>query len=56
MEKELFTWIKENPIEAFNAGTKAQKLLQIASGAAYTDDKGNWALVHGQDGRTGERD
>lgn len=46
MEKELFTWIKENPIEAFNAGTKAQKLLQIASGAAYTDDKGNWALVH----------
>lgn len=46
MEKELFTWIADHPLEAFNAGTKAQKLLQIASGAAYLDDKGNWALVH----------
>lgn len=46
MEKELFTWINENPIEAFSAGTKSQKLLQIASGAAYTDDKGTWTLVH----------
>lgn len=46
MEKELFTWINENPIEAFSAGTKSQKLLQIASGAAYTDDQGAWTLVH----------
>jgi SNF2 family DNA or RNA helicase len=46
MENELFTWIDEHPIEAFNAGTKAQKCLQLAAGAAYTDDEGNWAPVH----------
>ncbi|AXY83339.1 DNA helicase [Acidovorax phage ACPWH] len=46
MEKALFTEIAGTPIEAFNAGSKTQKCLQIASGAAYTDDKGNWAPVH----------
>lgn len=46
MEKELFTYINEHPLEAMSAGTKSQKLLQIASGAAYTDDQGNWTLVH----------
>lgn len=46
MEKELFTKIEDHEIEAFNAGTMSQKCLQIASGAAYTDDKGSWVLVH----------
>ncbi len=46
MERDLFMWIEDHAIEAFNAGAKTQKCLQIASGAAYTDDKGNWAPVH----------
>lgn len=46
MEKELFTEIGGHQIEAFDAGSKSQKCLQIASGAAYTDDKGNWTPVH----------
>jgi SNF2 family DNA or RNA helicase len=46
MERELLCWIEQHPIEAFNAGAKSQKCLQIASGAAYTDDQGNWAPVH----------
>lgn len=46
MEKELFTWIEGHPIEAFSAGAKSQKALQIAAGAAYVDDEGNWATVH----------
>ena len=33
-------------IEAFPAGAMTQKLLQLSSGAAYTDDKGSWELVH----------
>lgn len=46
MARELATEIEGQVIEAFSAGTKSQKLLQIASGAAYTDDQGTWALVH----------
>ena len=46
MARELATEIGGQVIEAFSAGTKSQKLLQIASGAAYTDDKGTWTLVH----------
>lgn len=46
MARELATEINGTLVEAFSAGTKSQKLLQIASGAAYTDDKGTWALVH----------
>ena len=46
MAKELATEIDGQVVEAFSAGTKSQKLLQIASGAAYTDDKGTWAAVH----------
>lgn len=46
MEKELFTEIAGHEIEAFNAGSRAQKCLQIASGAAYVDDKGTWVPVH----------
>lgn len=46
MEDELFIELQGVAIEAFNAGTMTQKCLQIASGAAYTDDKGTWAPVH----------
>lgn len=46
MEKKLFTEIDGHEIEAFNAASKTIKCLQIASGAAYTDDEGNWSEVH----------
>lgn len=46
MEQELFTLIEGNPVEAFNAGAKAQKTLQLASGSIILDDKGNWLPVH----------
>lgn len=46
MQKELFTWIEEHPVEAFNAGTKSQKCLQIASGAVIVDDKRTVEVVH----------
>lgn len=46
MEKQLFMEIEGNEIEAFNAASKTIKCLQISSGAAYTDDQGNWVEVH----------
>jgi len=46
MERELFTEIANQDIEAFNAGSKSNKCLQIASGNVYYDDKRNWVKVH----------
>jgi SNF2 family DNA or RNA helicase len=50
MQKELFTQVLANgvneDVEAFNAGSKSNKCLQIASGNVYYDDKRNWAKVH----------
>lgn len=46
MQKELFTEIADQDIEAFNAGSKSNKCLQIASGNVYYDDKRNWVKVH----------
>lgn len=46
MAEDLLTEIEGHVIEAVSAGVKSQKLLQIASGAVYTDDKGTWAVVH----------
>ncbi|WP_315127342.1 ATP-dependent helicase [Comamonas antarctica] len=46
MARELATEIDGQLIEAVSAGAKSQKLLQIASGAAYTDDQGNWVTAH----------
>lgn len=37
MENALFTKIENHEIEAFNAGVKTNKLLQLANGAAYLD-------------------
>ena len=53
LEKALFTEIQQQPIEAFNAGAKTMKLLQMASGAAYTghaDDDGprEWVEAHSE--------
>ncbi|WP_413725378.1 SNF2-related protein [Sodalis sp. RH16] len=46
MEKEMFLYLDGAGIEAPNAAAKTVKCLQIASGAIYTDDVGNWAEVH----------
>ena len=46
METSLFIELAGKPIEAFTAGAMTQKLLQLSSGAAYTDDKGSWELVY----------
>lgn len=47
MEDELFTQVMRQDVEAFNAGSKAQKCLQIANGAVYTDTKTKaWVEVH----------
>ncbi|MFN7817814.1 MAG: SNF2-related protein [Burkholderiales bacterium] len=46
MEKEFFAEIYGHDIEAVSSGSKSMKCRQIASGAAYTDDAGNWIAVH----------
>lgn len=50
MQKELFTEVLKNgqrqEVEAFNAGSKSNKCLQIASGNVFYDDQGSWASVH----------
>lgn len=35
MEKTMYAEIQEHPVEAFNAGARTQKLLQMAAGACY---------------------
>jgi SNF2 family DNA or RNA helicase len=48
MEKTMLAEIQNKPIEAFNAGARTQKLLQMAAGACYTghvDDPGPRAWV-----------
>jgi SNF2 family DNA or RNA helicase len=37
MERDFFTKIRGHEIEAFSAGAKSMKLLQLAGGAAYLD-------------------
>lgn len=47
MQQALFTWVDEHPLEAFSAGTKAQKCLQLASGSViYDSDESKWSPVH----------
>lgn len=46
MEREMFLQIGDSEVEAFNAASKTMKCLQLANGAIYTDDAGNWAEVH----------
>jgi len=46
MEKEMFVKLEEHGIEASNAAVLTGKLLQIANGAMYVDDKQNWKEIH----------
>lgn len=46
MERECFTEIESNEIEAFNAGAKSMKLRQIASGSSYLEGGEDWVPVH----------
>jgi SNF2 family DNA or RNA helicase len=46
MEREMFMQIGEHEVEAFSAAARTIKCLQLANGAAYTDDQGAWTEVH----------
>lgn len=51
MEKQMFTELAGEEVEAFGAAARTQKCLQLANGAAYlgsADDPGErrWAAVH----------
>lgn len=46
MEKRMFMEIEGHEIEAFGAAARTMKCLQLANGAVYVDDRGNWAGVH----------
>lgn len=46
MEKRMFMEIGEHEIEAVNAASRTIKCLQLANGAAYIDESGNWKEVH----------
>ena len=46
MEKAMFTEIEKHEVEAFGAAGRTMKCLQIANGAAYVDDLGNWKPLH----------
>ena len=46
MEKELFTVLNTEGVEAANAAVRTQKCLQLANGALYIDDNGNWEAAH----------
>lgn len=37
MERDFYTQINNHEVEAFNSASKSQKLMQLASGAAYID-------------------
>lgn len=47
MEREMVAELrKDKELTAFSAAARTMKLLQIANGAAYTDDKGSWEEIH----------
>jgi SNF2 family DNA or RNA helicase len=46
MEKHLFAELQGSAIEAASAAVKTMKCLQLANGAAYTDDNGSWEAIH----------
>jgi SNF2 family DNA or RNA helicase len=47
MEDEMYTELEGIEVEAFNAAAKTIKCLQLAAGAAYTDDtRKNWTETH----------
>jgi SNF2 family DNA or RNA helicase len=46
MERRMFAEIDGNEVEVFGAASKTNKCLQIANGAAYIDESGNWSELH----------
>lgn len=46
MEKRMFMELSGHEVEAFGAAARTVKCLQMANGAAYVDDAGNWVEVH----------
>lgn len=46
MERKMFMELEGHDVEAFNAAARTIKCLQLANGAAYVDDQGNWKDVH----------
>lgn len=46
MERELFTMIAGNEVEAMSAAAKSQKCLQMANGAVYLEDGKTWVGCH----------
>ena len=46
-EKNMYTALPDNEeIEALSAATLAGKMLQLANGSVYTDDKKNYSIIH----------
>lgn len=46
LEKEFLLELEQDTVEALNAASLTNKLLQFCNGALYTDEKGNWKGVH----------
>ena len=46
MEKQMFTELGEHGVEAVNAAARTMKCLQLANGAAYVTEDGEWEEVH----------
>jgi SNF2 family DNA or RNA helicase len=46
MEDEMYLDIANTGVEALNAAACTIKCLQLANGAIYTDESGNWAQTH----------
>lgn len=46
MEKQMFAEIAGHEVEALNAAAKTMKCLQIANGAAYINEAGDWEEIH----------
>ena len=46
LEREFLIQINDNNIVAYNAATLAGRLLQMCSGAMYTDELKNWTEIH----------
>ena len=46
MEVEMFAVLNDEGVEAANAAVRTQKCLQLANGALYIDENGNWEEAH----------
>ena len=46
LERDMWAQIGEVGVEAANAAVRTSKCLQLANGAVYVDEDGNWEKVH----------